>query len=238
MSRAIKVINLGLPKSGTTTLGRALAAAGLRVADWRIRRGDPNATAIGFVGRLMYHAYFEKGDPLALMPNYDAFAEISIIRKGFNLWPQTDWGLIEAIRRHHPQARFVLTMRAPERISDSMRRWSDLGRRRLPGHDVPGLPRPWGGSDSERIRWIEAHAAFCRRVFAGSADFLELDVESGSARERLSSFLGRELPWWGVANANTRRQAAAPPPGNGNGGSVSGGTGAAAGPGGERGGKS
>ena len=207
MSGDLKVINLGLPKSGTTTLGKALARAGLRVADWRIRRGDPHATHFGFVGNLMYQGYFRFGDPLALMQNYDAFAEIDIVRRRFNLWPQTDWGLISAIRRHYPGARFVLTMRDPARISDSMRRWSDLGSRRLPGSQVPGLPRPYGGTDAERIRWIEGHAAFCRQVFRGDAAFLELDVERPGARDRLAGFLGIELPWWGVANRNRRRQA-------------------------------
>ena len=36
MSR-LRVINLGLPKSGTTTLARALRKAGLHVADHRIK---------------------------------------------------------------------------------------------------------------------------------------------------------------------------------------------------------
>ena len=31
------VLNLGLPKTGTTTLSRALRRSGLKVADWRIR---------------------------------------------------------------------------------------------------------------------------------------------------------------------------------------------------------
>ncbi len=207
MKHRLRVINLGLPKSGTTTFGQALGRAGLRVADWRIRRGDKNATHFGFVGNLMYHAYFDSGDPLALMENYDVFAEIDIVRQGFNLWPQTDWGLIEAIRRHHPGARFVLTMRDAAKISDSMRRWSDLGRRRLPDSAIPGLPQPYGKTDAERIRWIEGHAAFCRQVFRGDDDFLELDVESDTARQKLSEFLGIEVDWWGVANVNIRRQA-------------------------------
>ncbi len=203
MTDRLKVINLGLPKSGTTTFGRAMAEAGFAVADWRIRRRDPNATAFGYVGNLMYHAYFKTGDPLALMENFTAFAEISIVRDGFNLWPQTDWGLIDAIRRRHPGARFVLTMRDPAKIADSMLRWSNLGRTRLPENEIPGLPRPYGGTDAERIRWVEGHAAFCRQMFSGSDDFLELPLEDEDTPARLAEFLGRPLPWWGVANQNT-----------------------------------
>ena len=206
----LRIVNLGLPKSGTTTLGEALKRAGLHVADWKIRPHQINKDQPGprgFVGKLMYQGYFETGDPLALMPGFDAFTEIDIIRNGLNLWPQTDWGLISAIRAHHPGARFVLTTRDPAQLSDSMQRWSNLGRHRLPVSAVPGLPEGYGATDTERIRWIEGHFNFCRQVFAGAADFLEYDIADTDAPARLSAFLGLELPWWGVANANDRHTA-------------------------------
>ncbi len=209
MSR-LRVINLGLPKSGTTSLGEALKHAGLNVADWRIRKGQSRGDRLkrAFVGKLMYRGYFEQGDPLALMEEFDAFTEIDVVREGLNLWPQTDWGLLSAIRAHHPGARFILTVRDPARHSDSMARWSNLGRTRLPQNAVPGLPEGWGGSDAERIRWIEGHIKFCRQVFGDAKDFLEYDIEDPDARERVSDFLGIELPWWGVANANRNKPAA------------------------------
>ncbi|WP_212525212.1 sulfotransferase [Actibacterium sp. MT2.3-13A] len=205
----LKVVNLGLPKSGTTTLGEALRRAGLRVADWRIRAGQSadNRLNRAFVGKLMYQGYFETGDPLSLMPEFDAFTEIDIVRQGLNLWPQTDWGLIAAIRAHHPGARFILTHRDPAKLSDSMGRWSNLGKTRLPGNAIPGLPQGYGATDAERIRWIEGHYAFCRRVFEGAADFLEYDVADAEAPARIGDFLGIALPWWGVANANANRPA-------------------------------
>jgi len=211
MSR-LRVINLGLPKSGTTTLGQALTHAGLKVADWRIRRGqsDNDRLVRAFVGRLMYKGYFETGDPLALMDEFDVFSEIDIVREGLNLWPQTDWGLLSAIRAHHPGARFILTHRDPAKLSDSMGRWSNLGRTRLPNNAIPGLPEGFGGTDAERIRWIEGHFAFCRQVFAGAPDFLEYDIEDENAREKVAAFIGRDLPWWGVANANQSHPGATP----------------------------
>lgn len=207
----LKVVNLGLPKSGTTTLGEALKAAGLRVADWRIRAGqsDENRLARAFVGKLMYNAYFRCGDPLADMPEFDAYTEIDVIRNGLNLWPQCDFGVIDAIRRLHPGAKFILTYRDPAKLSDSMGRWSNMGRTRLPANAIPGLPEGFGGNDGERIRWIEGHYAFCRRMFAGDDTFLEYDVEDDTAPEKVSAHLGLKLPWWGVANANTRNESEA-----------------------------
>jgi len=201
----LKVVNLGLPKSGTTTLGEALKRAGLRVADWKIRPGQ--ASYRGFVGKLMYQGYFETGDPLAMMPDFDAYTEIDIVRNGLNLWPQTDWGLISAIIEHHPGARFILTWRDPAKLSDSMGRWSNLGTYRLPHAAVPGLPEGYGATDAERIRWIEGHFKFCRKVFEGASNFLEYDIEDPDAPKKISAFLGIELPWWGIANANPRAEA-------------------------------
>ena len=205
----MKVINLGLPKSGTTTLGEALKKAGLRVADWRIRSGQSDGDRLNrrFVGKLMYDGYFGTGDPLSEMAEFDAFTEIDVVRNGLNLWPQTDWGLIAGIRAHHPQARFILTHRDAAKLSDSMGRWSNMGRTRLPDNAIPGLPAGYGGDDAQRIRWIDGHYGFCRKVFENAEDFLEYDVEDADAAEKVSQFLGVTPPWWGVANANTRRQA-------------------------------
>ena len=197
----LRVINLGLPKSGTTTLGEALKRAGLRVADWKVRAGQ-SATTRGFVGKLMYAGYYETGDPLHDLSDFDAFSEIEVIREGHNLWPQTDWALIDAIRSRYPGAKFILSRRDPARHAGSMRRWSNLGNRRLPANAVPGLPEGYGRKPGELERWIEGHTAFCRRVFAGDPGFLDYDVEDPEARDRIAGFLGIELPWWGKANVN------------------------------------
>lgn len=206
MSR-LRVINLGLPKSGTTTLGEALRRAGLTVADWRIRQGQSQNPEIirNFVGALMYRGYFSTGDPLEAFDEFDAITEVNIVRNGLNLWPQTDWGLISSIIKHHPGAKFILSHRDAAQLSDSMGRWSNLGRTRLPSSAIPGLPEGYGGTDAERIRWIEGHYAFCRQVFAQSDNFLEYDLADTEAPKKIGAFLGLELPWWDRVNANANR---------------------------------
>ena len=202
---SLKIVNLGLPKSGTTTLGEALKRSGLAVADWKIRAGQ--AEVRGFVGKLMYDGYFNSGDRLELMPAFDAYSEIDIVRNGLNLWPQCDWGLLSAIRTHHKDARFILTHREPVALADSMRRWSNLGTRRLPRHAVPGLPEGFGAKPGELERWIEGHYAFVRQCFGGAEDFLEYDIGDPDAAQKIGAFIGRDLPWWGRANANPKEAA-------------------------------
>ena len=197
----LRVINLGFPKSGTTTLGEALKHAGMRVADWKIRPGQ-SKTMRGFVGKLLYQGYYSTGDPLHYLFDFNALTEIEVVREGKNLWPQTDWALLSAIRAHHPGTKFILSHRDPAQHADSMRRWSNLGKSRLPGNAVPGLPEGFGREPGELERWIEGHTAFCRQVFAGADDYLDYDIGDPDARDRIAGFLEIELPWWGKANIN------------------------------------
>lgn len=212
--QGLRVINLGLPKSGTTTLGKALERAGFRVADYRLRHQRDERR--GFVGILMYRGYYETGDPLHYLAEFNALSEVEVLRQHRNAWPQTDWGLIAAIRTLHPGARFLLSNRESSEHASSMRRWSDLGTTRLPMGAIPGLPIGFGANPGELERWIEGHTAFCRQVFAGAEDFLEYDVADPDAKTKISGFLGVELPWWGKANANpptaTALRAAKPAP--------------------------
>ncbi|MCA0870305.1 hypothetical protein LCL97_05690 [Seohaeicola saemankumensis] len=202
----LRIFNLGLPKSGTTTLGKALTAAGLKVADWRFRKGQTTDPRLlyGFVGDKLYEGYYQTGDPLHLMPEFDAVTEASVASKGLSLWPQTDWALIDALRRHHPGIKFVLSHRDPADLARSMMGWSNLGRSRLPSQNVPGMPSGYGGNAEQLQRWISGHYTFCRHVFRDDPDFLEYDILDPDAPRRLSDFLGIELSWWGRANAKDR----------------------------------
>ncbi|MEP5732565.1 MAG: sulfotransferase [Sulfitobacter sp.] len=208
MSR-LRVINLALPKTGTTTLTDALRHAGLSVADWRIRPGQSKRTDIPrmHVGKIIYEDYFDSGDPLARLDEFDVINEMSCVREDRSLWPQTDWGLLSAIQSHHPEVKFILTTRDPDKTANSMMRWNNLGRRRLPNADIPGLPRGFGTSEAQLARWLTAHYAFCRHVFAGSDTFMEYDIEDEDAQTKISAYLGLDLPWWGQSNVGKAAEA-------------------------------
>lgn len=201
---SLVAVNLGLPKSGTTTLARALRLAGLAVADHRIRgrQAGDNALKGAFVAELLYRGYFETGDPGALIPQITAISEMSMLRGGRSLWPQSDLALIEAIRSQHPGVKFLASRRDAFAMSQSMLAWSNLGSARLPENAVPGLPPGYGVTSKERVQWIEGHYAALRRYFRNDADFLEFDVNDAGAPTRIGAFLGRDLPWWGHLNAN------------------------------------
>ena len=199
-----RVVNLGLPKTGTTTLARALRAVGFKTADHHIRPRQTKKTDLhnAYVADLLYKGYFETGDPLALLRGFTAMTEISLLRKGRSIWPQMDLALIRAIREHHPNIRFLASNRDPFKLSQSMLAWSDLGTKRLPQNAIPGLPEGYGETTKERIQWIEGHYATLRSAFAGDPLFFEYDVAGENTQAQLSNFLGIDLPWWGQSNPN------------------------------------
>ncbi|MEX3315171.1 sulfotransferase [Sulfitobacter sp. PS-8MA] len=196
------IINLGLPKTGTTTLTDALRHVGLHVADWQIRKGQSQRRDIigEHLGRIIYADYFASGDPLARLGEFDVINEMSAVRHDRSVWPQTDFGVLCAIQAHHPRVKFLLSHRDPAKTANSMMRWNNLGKRRLPAADVPGLPRGFGRSEAELARWIEAHFAFCRKVFQGCENFMEFDIEDPDAQGRIAAYLEIDLPWWGQSN--------------------------------------
>jgi hypothetical protein len=198
----VKVINLGLPKTGTTTLARALRRAGYHVADHRIQAKQTKRAALeeAFVADLLYQGYFETGDPCALLDEFDAITEMSHLRGARSMWPQMDFALIRAIRLHHPEVRFVASGRDAFAISQSMLGWSNLATSRLPKADVPGLPSGYGETTKERIQWIEGHYDNLRAFFGDDPAFFLYDVAADGIKDQLAEFLGRPLPWWGHTN--------------------------------------
>ncbi|WP_418592020.1 hypothetical protein [Ponticoccus sp. (in: a-proteobacteria)] len=201
----VKLVNLGLPKSGTTTLALALDRAGWVAADHKVRRIHTRVVGLGgtFIGKQLYDAYFAGGDPFALLDDlYDALTEVSVLKGTLSLWPQCDYAMLRAMRQARPGMLYVATWRPPADISDSMRRWTNLGSERLPRGAVPGLPCGYGDTDDQRMRWIEGHYAMLDEVFARDPHFLRLDVRAPDAADQLAAHIGRPVPWWGQANRN------------------------------------
>lgn len=199
----LRVVNLGLPKSGTTTVRQALEASGLRMVDHKIHKALTSRADIAgdYVGYVMYDSYFATGDPLAKLEEFDGFGEISVLRAGRPAYPQMDAAVIEAIARHHPGVRFVASWRDPAALSNSMLKWNNLVAR-ITRNSVPGLPVGYGEKDHERIAWIEAHYNFLDTIFGGDEIFCRIDVADEDAPRLLGRHIGRDIGWWGMANKN------------------------------------
>jgi len=187
----MKLMVIGFPKSGTTSITRALRLSGLKAAHWKNEQKK-------YVGSLIYHAVLNREDPLENLREYDAITQpdVCVPAHKVSLWPQLDFAVLSMIRRAHPTCWFLLNYRRPEAIADSMMRWEGMVDR-LTVSDIPGLPATVGGQRRHLIRWIENHFAACRLFFANDPYFAEIDIEAPDVPERLGAMLGIKIHGWG-----------------------------------------
>ena len=199
----MKLMVIGFPKSGTTTIARALEASGVKAAHWRDRPGPAGR----FVGALIYDAVYNGPDPFAHLAGFEAIAQSDVCwpYKGVNFWPNLDFAILRAIRRTHPECLFLLNYRDPEAICDSICKWRDM-QERLELSEIPGLPRGYGGERHHLITWIENHFDACRNYFADDGRFLEIDIASPDAPRLLGDGLGILVSEWGVFKPSEKRQ--------------------------------
>src|SRR5690554_3770843 len=128
-----KIMVIGFPKSGTSTIHRSLTETGFNPAHWQIKQG--------YVGKLMYKGLDDHSDPWFYLQEFDAItqADVCLPGRGINFWPNLDFSVIAAIERKYPSCLFVLNYRDPSKTVLSMKRWARMATR-IKNADVPGLP--------------------------------------------------------------------------------------------------
>ena len=116
----MKLMVIGFPKSGTTSITRALGISGLRPAHWRLPNGK-------YVGHLIYGAVAMGRDPFLHLKGYDAVtqADVCLPREA---QPVAEPRLRGSSRHppRHPACLFLLNYRRPEAICDSIAKWDNM----------------------------------------------------------------------------------------------------------------
>ena len=178
----MKIVGIGLNKTGTSTLGAAGAAMGLSCKTW-----DP----------ALFRATIVKGHRDALWATIDAFDL-------FNDFPYPL--LYREIDARYPGAKFVLTRRAsPEAWLSSLKAHAMRGAITTRTHKIVyGWQYPHG-RESAFLDYYERHNEEARRYFADRpADFLEICWEEEKDWTRFASFLGKPAPTAPLPRANAR----------------------------------
>lgn len=187
----MKLLVIGFPKSGTTSITAALEASGLKPLHWRDRQGR-------FAGKLIYENILTGRDPFDRMGDYDSVtqADVCLPAQGVNYWPNLDFSVLRAVRDAHPECLFLLNTRDPQKVCASIDKWPQL-RQRIVRAAIPGLPAGMGRTDQEIVTWIENHHTACRRYFAKDKKFVEVAIESDDAPKIIGKALGVTLTGWG-----------------------------------------
>lgn len=164
-----KVFCIGFHKTGTTSMGKALEALGYAVT-------GPNGTRDPEIARRVY-TMAER-----LLTQYDAFQD--------NPWPI----LYKWCHERHPDAKFILTLRDPER-------WYESQCKHFAGNTTP--MREWiygpgcGAPLNNKERYQErfnAHNAEVIEYFKGKDNLLVVDITQGDGWDQICPFLGKPVP--------------------------------------------
>ena len=171
-----KVFCIGFHKTGTTSLGAALAQLGYRVTG-AAGISDPNIEK-----NVLPMAY-------DVVEKYDAFQD--------NPWPI----IFKELDANYPGNKFILTVRNPESWIKSQVK--HFGRNETPMRSwIYGVGCP-EGNEAIYVKRFGDHIKEVRRYFLDRPqDLLVLDLAKGDGWEKLCPFLGADNPGIKFPHAN------------------------------------
>jgi hypothetical protein len=166
----MKIVGIGLNKTGTTTLGVCLR-------HWGFKHIGFSEEGFDMWRRGLY------SDLLEMVRRYDSFDD----------WP---WPMIyQSIDEHFPGSKFILTRRISADVwfeslcKHARRTGPTVFRKYIYGHEMPG------GHKQDHIRVYTEHLAAVRTYFKDRpGDLLEVCWEEGDGWKELSKFLQLEEP--------------------------------------------
>jgi hypothetical protein len=167
----LKIFGIGLNKTGTSSLHRALTALGYT----SIHAGGPPFRA------LIDRAIDEQVPLLTHLPEADAYSDLGRLT--------TNFALLDA---QYPGSRFVLTTRPVDEWLDSRRRHVERNRERKERGQYDGV---FLNIDLDRWRQdFENHHRAVRSYYADRDNLLEMRITEGDGYDELCPFLGVDIP--------------------------------------------
>jgi hypothetical protein len=167
--RPTKIFCVGLNKTGTSSLHRALKTLGLRSLHWGGADAYRNVLRAKREGRPLLHYFTEE---------YDAYMDIETLSLNFDLADE-----------QYPDCKFILTTRELDSWLDSRRRHVErnVQRKAMGLYDGNYLK-------VDRTGWWHQYRQHHRKVLAHFAerpdDLLVMDICAGDGWEKLCPFLG------------------------------------------------
>lgn len=173
----MKIFCIGLNKTGTSSLHRALQDLGFKSQHF----GGPP------IRKAVERAISEEKPLLTYLPEADAYSDIQRLSVNF-----------ERLDGEYPGSKFILTTRPVEGWVDSRRRHVERNLEAKARGEYDGT-----FLEIETEKWhdlFEQHHRAVAEYFEGRDDFIEFRVTDGDGYEKLCPFLGvkkprSEFPW-------------------------------------------
>ena len=201
----LPVINLGLPKSGSTSLRDFFACGNLTASHFKCN-GSPCGMCVDQnlqAGRPALHGC---GD-------YHVWAQLDWAPIGLPIKPKKrcffpQLSALKELHEQYPEATFVLPTRPPRHWIASVGNWQhdDYNMREvLAACNLPGLPPGRKPSDTELASFYVHHSRTVRTFVANhpSHTLIEFDLEEPGAAQKLALASGVPATCWGKSNCRT-----------------------------------
>ena len=178
------VINLGMPKTGTTSLTKYFKQLGIECAHWKTK--DKR-----IIGEAMTSSLHSKKPIFKDLPNVRCLTQMDFCRWTDKkrrisecFWPQID--MLQTLVKRFPSAKFILTTRNVDSWFDSVSRWSDLlDRIRCSSSSL----LRYNATDEEVKTWFVNHTNSVK-AFVESKNLMELTLEAAQTQaEAVKSFV-------------------------------------------------
>ena len=201
----LPVINLGLPKSGSTSLRDFFSCGNLTASHFKCN-GAPCGMCVDQnlqAGRPALHGC---GD-------YHVWAQLDwapiglpIKKKKQCFFPQLS--ALKELHEQYPEATFVLPTRPPRHWIASVDNWQHADYRMrevLAACNLPGLPTGRKPSDTELASFYVQHSRTVRTFVANhpSHTLIEFDLEEPGVAQKLALASGVPATCWGKSNCKT-----------------------------------
>jgi len=168
------IINLGLPKSGSTTLFAFLRCGGVLSSRWTCGRSKCGSC----ISKNIRH----QRPPFLRCGNFQGWTQLDVVEpeQGRCAMPQTHHG--QYLLSHHPDALFLLPLRDKKQWSRSMEAWVGNQRLSLADRLAQCAHQHWQSNVSE-LQDFDLQANMTRKTFAGNRfaelqDFYEAHTRS------------------------------------------------------------
>jgi Sulfotransferase domain len=221
LGRGEKIILVGMPKSGTTTVGAFFKQSKrYSVCDFTCPLPVVNDPSSGnqtdgktndrkkfkrqSIGLCMASAKRLKLPLIKTCGDYDMYGQLDYPMPQNNRCQLPQITLLQDFHKEHPDATFILNLRNVSHWASSVRRWTDLRKR---------LPKCAFGPDNESPRslkkWYYLHVQRIRHFVAmhPSHALVEIDVEHEDTGGRMAAIFGIKETYWVsfVQNQKERR---------------------------------
>lgn len=187
----MKIFGIGLNKTGTVSLHRALERLGYASMHWG-----------GEAAYLDVLRAIDDGVPvLSYLPDVEAYSDIETLSLNFDLADE-----------QYPGSRFIVTTR-------DLGSWLDSRRRHVEKNVVRKAQGDYTGSylevdlDGWRQQWVDHHRRVAGHFRHRPDDLLVMNVTAGDGWELLAPFLGHPIPLEPFPRENVYQSPAATPVG-------------------------